>query len=170
MNRREFARRAAAGLALATLPGLITPLLRQAHAAVVDPFYGRSFSDLSGAQVDFTRYLGKPVVLNFWATWCPPCIKEMPDLEALHQKHAGVQFVGLAVDTAQNVRKFEEKVQVSYPLLIAGHAGIEIMRELGNKQGGLPFTVVFDAQGRVEQKVLGIVDPVALEKLIASMS
>src|SRR3546814_17822458 len=87
-------------------------------------------------------------LLNFWATWCPPCVKEMPDLEALHQKHRQAHFVGLAVDTAVNVRKFGEKVHVSYPLLIAGHGGIKLMRELGHKNGGLHFTVVFDKNGR----------------------
>ena len=94
----------------------------------------------------------------------------MPDLEALHQKHKHVQFVGLAVDTAVNVRKFGEKVQVSYPLLIAGHGGIKLMRDLGNKNGGLPFTVVFDKDGRISRQILGQVKPQELEQIIVGMS
>ncbi|TEA79090.1 TlpA family protein disulfide reductase [Allopusillimonas ginsengisoli] len=171
MNRRDFIRRAAGGAALAGIPCLVAPLAMQpARAAVVHPFYGHVFPDLNDRQIPFASYLGKPVVLNFWATWCPPCVKEMPDLEALHQKHANVQFVGLAVDTASNVVKFGEKVQVSYPLLIAGHDGIALMRDLGNKQGGLPFTVVFDAKGRVQREIIGLVKPDVLEKLLQDMS
>ncbi len=164
-------RRAAQGAALAGISGLAVPLaLQPARAAAVHPFYGQSFPDLNKQPVKFASYLGKPVVLNFWATWCPPCVKEMPDLEALHQKHAGVNFVGLAVDTASNVTKFGEKVQVSYPLLIAGHEGIGLMRGLGNKQGGLPFTVVFDAQGAIKREFLGLVDPEVLDRLLQDMA
>jgi hypothetical protein len=74
------------------------------------------------------------------------------------------------VDTAKNVRKFGEKVQVSYPLLIAGHQGIGMMRDLGNKQGGLPFTVVFDAQGGLKHEVLGEIDPAALDAYLEGLS
>src|SRR5690606_2201538 len=117
----------------------------------------------------FRSYLGKPVVLNFWATWCPPCVKEMPDLDALHQKHSGVHFVGLAVDTAGNVEKFTQKVKVGYPLLVAGHGGIQLMRELGNKSGGLPFTVIFDAAGREVRHFLGQIKPDELDAQLTQM-
>src|SRR3546814_9710055 len=142
MKRRDFLRQAAVAAGGAGLLGPLWPTW--AAALPPDPFYANVFPDLDDRQVDLGQYLGQPLVLNFWATWCPPCVKEMPDLEALHQKHRQAHFVGLAVDTAVNVRKFGEKVHVSYPLLIAGHGGIKLMRELGNKNGGLPFTVVFD--------------------------
>src|SRR5690606_21467840 len=96
-------------------------------------------------------------------------VKEMPDLDALHQKHTSVHFVGLAVDTAKNVDKFIQKVQVSYPLLIAGHGGIKQMRDLGNQTGGLPFTVIFDANGRMSTKILGQIKPDELDSYLTGM-
>lgn len=166
MNRRLFLGVAA----LAAGAPLYLPV-HATRAAVANPFYAQSFAALDGSEVAFTQYLGKPVVLNFWATWCPPCVKEMPDLEALHKRHGQVRFVGLAIDSAANVERFnKEKVHVSYPLLIAGHKGIELMRNLGNKQGGLPFTVVFDAEGSVAHTVLGPVKPDQLEARIQRLS
>ncbi|MGB3289492.1 MAG: TlpA disulfide reductase family protein [Burkholderiaceae bacterium] len=169
MKRRDFLRQAA--LATVGYAGLSGPI-RMAGAAVLppDPFYANAFPDLDDKQVGLDSYLGKPLVLNFWATWCPPCVKEMPDLDALHQKHTQVQFVGLAVDTAVNVRKFGEKVRVSYPLLIAGHGGIKLMRDLGNKNGGLPFTVIFDKDGRISRQILGQVKPEELERYLGELA
>ncbi|MDS1140360.1 TlpA disulfide reductase family protein [Pusillimonas sp. SM2304] len=168
MKRRDFLRQATLGAAgAAGWLGLAWPAW--AGALPPDPFYAHTFSDTQGGQVEFAAYLGRPLVLNFWATWCPPCVKEMPDLDALHKKHGHVQFVGLAVDTAANVQKFGEKVQVSYPLLIAGHGGIKLMRGLGNKNGGLPFTVVFDEKGRVSTQMLGQIKPDELDRYLANM-
>jgi len=163
MKRRGFLLRAGllagAGLAAAfPLPSL-----------AAENLFDASFPDADGAEQPMKQWLGKPVVVNFWATWCPPCVKEMPDLEALHQKYPDVNFLGLAVDTAVNVRKFNEKVQVSYPLLMIGHGGIERMRSMGNRAGGLPFTVVYDAKGQVAETILGQVKPAELEKTIQGL-
>lgn len=163
MNRRAFLLRtgalAGAGLAMSLpLPSLAAQSL-----------FDETFPDADGADQPMKQWLGKPVVVNFWATWCPPCVKEMPDLEALHQQYPGVNFLGLAVDTAVNVRKFNEKVQVSYPLLMIGHGGIERMRSMGNRAGGLPFTVVYDADGQVAETILGQVKPDELEKVIQGL-
>lgn len=137
------------------------------QAADADPLFQKSFPDASGAEQAMSAFLGKPVVVNFWATWCPPCVHEMPDLQALSERHPHVAFVGLAVDAAVNVRAFaDNKVKVSYPLLVTGHGGIEMMRPLGNSKGGLPFTVVFDAQGRVIERILGIIKPDSLDTLL----
>ena len=142
-----------------------------ARAAGADPLFRKSFPDAQGAEQPMSGFLGKPVVVNFWATWCPPCIHEMPDLQALSERHPHAAFVGLAVDTAVNVRSFaENKVKVSYPLLVTGHEGIDLMRPLGNSKGGLPFTVVFDAQGRPVERILGIVKPENLDTLLKGMN
>lgn len=137
--------------------------------AAADTLFDEAFPDMQGADQPMKQWLGKPVVVNFWATWCPPCVKEMPDLEALHQKYPQIHILGLAVDTAANVRKFSEKVQVSYPLLMIGHGGIERMRSMGNRAGGLPFTVVYDAHGKVAQTILGQVKPDDLEEIIRGL-
>jgi thiol-disulfide isomerase/thioredoxin len=169
MRRREFLQGLAAIAAgVAGLTGASEPA--QAAALAPDPFYGHAFPDPQGNTVQLDTYLGQTLVLNFWATWCPPCVKEMPDLDVLHKKHPGVHIVGIAVDTATNVKKFGDKVQVSYPLLVAGHGGIQHMRALGNKNGGLPFTVVFDRQGRAAKTILGQVDPQELDRLLTGMA
>ncbi len=165
MKRREFLSHTAWAASGATLAAMLVPL-RSAGAAtpVADAFYTNEFTDLEGSPVKVSQYLGKPLVMNFWATWCAPCVKEMPDLDMLHSRYQGMNFVGLAVDTPVNVKKFITKVQVSYPLLIGGHGAIQLMRTLGNKQGGLPFTVVFDANGQIADRVLGQIKPDEFEQ------
>jgi len=121
--------------------------------------YALELPDAAGRSHAVAGYRGKPLVVNFWATWCPPCVKEMPDLDALHKRYAQVQFLGIGIDTAANIRQFSEKIPVGYPLLVAGPSGIELLRRLGNPAGGLPFTVVFDAQGQVARRILGQVQP-----------
>jgi len=123
--------------------------------------------DPGGRAQPLERYRGRPLVVNFWATWCAPCVKEMPDLDALHRRFPKVQFVGIGVDTAENITQFIKKVPVAYPLLVAGNDGVDIVRSLGNTSGGLPFTVVFDADGSVRRTILG---QVAVDDLAATLS
>jgi Thiol-disulfide isomerase and thioredoxins len=170
MNRRDFLRHGltAAGVALAPFPLLASPSTEGEDAAA--QFLANSFPDLHGEPVALSRFAGKPLVVNFWATWCAPCVKEMPDLDALSKKHPGIGFLGLAVDTQANVERFIKKVQVSYPLLVAGHSAIEKMKALGNRKGGLPYTVIFDSESRVARDILGQVDSVDLDSYLASIS
>ncbi|MFC4278918.1 TlpA family protein disulfide reductase [Achromobacter aloeverae] len=117
----------------------------------------REFPGLDGASHRVGDWKGRPVLINFWATWCAPCVKEMPALDALSKAHPEARFVGIGVDTADNMRRFVSKVPVSYPLLVAGPAAIDLMRGLGNAPGGLPFTVLLDKDGGISHKVLGTV-------------
>jgi len=156
---------------LALCSGLVLPsAFARAAQEAPNALYAKSFASLDQGDVAMRQFLGQPLVLNFWASWCPPCVKEMPDLEALAQDHPQVGFVGLAVDSAVNVRRFIEKVQVSYPLLLSGHDGIAQMRDLGNRQGGLPFTVLFDAQGRPQRNILGQIHAAQLDGFIRSLA
>lgn len=100
---------------------------------------------------------GRPVLLNFWATWCPPCVKEMPELERFHQAFApkGWKVIGLAIDGPTPVREFLAKVGVGFDIGLAGFGGTELAQELGNTSGGLPFSVLIDAQGRVRHRKMG---------------
>jgi len=167
MNRRHFLFQglAAAGAALAPLP-----VFAAAQADPAAAFLAKSYPDLQGEPVPLSMYAGRPLIVNFWATWCAPCVKEMPDLDALARKYSDMTFVGIAVDTLSNVEKFLEKVQVAYPLLVAGHGGIGAMKALGNSKGGLPYTVIFDAQSQVSRDILGQVDPAELDAHLASLA
>jgi len=160
-----------AGLA-ASAAGIVLLRTLPGHAADhPDSLYQNEFADVNGKSHPLSDFLGKPLVVNFWATWCPPCVHEMPDLQSLFEQHPQAGFVGLAVDTSVNVRNFStQKVQVSYPLLIVGFDGIELMRPLGNTSGGLPFTVIFDARGQVSERMLGPVKPEKLAGVLERLA
>lgn len=156
MNRRDFLLRT---MACAGYAGLASFPFVPARAGSTQALFDQVLPDTTGTQQPLKQWQGRPLVVNFWATWCAPCVKEMPDLDALHRQFEQVGFVGLAVDTQSNVDKFLEKVQVSYPLLLIGNQGISLMRTLGNTKGGLPFTVVLDEQGTLVDSVLGQIKP-----------
>jgi thiol-disulfide isomerase/thioredoxin len=118
------------------------------------------FEQPQGGELLLADLRGKPLVLNFWATWCPPCIKEMPELNRFHREFAGRgwQVLGLAADSAAAVRSFLAGAPVGYPIGLAGFAGIELSRLLGNTSGALPYTVVLGAKGQVLHQKLGETD------------
>lgn len=104
---------------------------------------------------------GKPWLLNFWATWCPPCIEELPLLSSFHQEYSvkGWQVLGLAVDQLEPVKRFLAHAPVTFPIALAGVSGIELSKSLGNLSGGLPFTVVLGSDGLIAHRKIGKVTP-----------
>lgn len=136
--------------------------------------FASRFIDTRGTPQALSQWQGKILVVNFWASWCPPCRDEMPYFSRLHTKYAdnGVQFIGIAVDNAANVSSFEKTRPVSYPLLIADATGAELSRILGNTKQALPFTLVLDRAGtplliragRLHEKELEATLQSALEK------
>jgi thiol-disulfide isomerase/thioredoxin len=119
--------------------------------------WGMRFQRPSGGQLSMDELRGRPLIVNFWATWCAPCIKEMPEIDRFHREHAarGWQVLGLAIDSAEPVRAFLERIPVGFPVALAGLSGMELLRNLGNVAGALPFTVHYDADGRVRRRRLG---------------
>jgi thiol-disulfide isomerase/thioredoxin len=105
--------------------------------------------DAAGQAQALAQWRGRILVVNFWATWCGPCVEEMPELSSLQSEHdpGQVQIIGIGVDSASNIAQFQAKSPVAYPLLVAGAGGIELSRNFGNEVGGLPFTVIIDARG-----------------------
>jgi len=142
-----------------------------ASASAVQKLWASSLPDATGANQALARYRGKPVVVNFWASWCAPCVQEMPALSALSQQYApkSIQFIGIGVDTAANIATFLNKVPVKYPVYVAGFGGADISRNLGDAAGGLPFTVVIDRTGVVRYSKLGKVDEAELKQVLGSL-
>ncbi|MCY7307708.1 MAG: TlpA family protein disulfide reductase [Rhodoferax sp.] len=132
---------------------------RREHAGATSrsPIWDSSFASLSGPPTQLRDFAGKPLLLNFWATWCPPCIEEFPLLDDFYRKNRsnGWQVLGLAVDQVKAVETFLQRNGVSFPIAMAGLAGIDLSRTLGNLSGGLPFTIVFGASGEVLQRRIG---------------
>ena len=120
-------------------------------------FWRLSLDTPDGAKLDMQRFKGKPLLVNFWATWCPPCVEELPLLDRFYREHAanGWQVVGLAIDQPTPVRQFLQKLPVSFPMAMAGLEGTELGRSLGNATGGLPFTVVMGSSGAVLHRKMG---------------
>lgn len=116
-----------------------------------------SFEQPSGGTLAMATLRGAPVVLNFWGTWCPPCVKEMPELDKFQRQFGpqGWRVVGLAVDNPTAVREFLARSPFSYTIALAGFDGSELSRKLGNHQGGLPYTVVFNRQGAIAHRKAG---------------
>jgi thiol-disulfide isomerase/thioredoxin len=147
---------AAAGLAGAGLAWW-----RLAPTAVADGalagFWTQTWDTPAGQPLAMQRFQGRPLLLNFWATWCPPCVEELPLLNAFYAERQaqGWQVLGLAVDQPSAVRQFLQRLPLAFPVGLAGLGGTELSRQLGNATGGLPFTVVFNAAGQIAQRKIG---------------
>jgi len=120
-------------------------------------FWSSRFDRPEGGELITASMKGRPLLLNFWATWCPPCVQELPELAQFRRefKAQGWQVLGLAVDSPTPVREFLQKLPLDFDIGMAGLTGTDLARKLGNTQGGLPFSVAFGANGEVIWRKLG---------------
>lgn len=130
---------------------------RQQEAASPHGLWNMQFARLDDTSLSMQAFAGKPLLLNFWATWCPPCVEELPLLDRFHAAKSGNawQVLGLAVDKPDAVKSFLQKVPVRFAVAMAGANGIELAKSLGNSGGGLPFTAVFDRAGNLLHRKMG---------------
>ncbi len=166
--RRRWLFAAVAASAAAAGAGLSWWQARPGDAAVAQalPVWDMVFPTPDGDNMAMRVFAGKPLLLNFWATWCPPCVEEMPLLDRFYTENSGNgwQVLGIAVDQAAAVKRFLARTPVRFPITLAGISGVELSRSLGNQGGGLPFTVVFDNLGRIAQRKIGQVTPQDLKE------
>lgn len=136
-----------------------------------DTLWAQQWTALDGSTLPMESLRGRPTVVNFWATWCPPCVHELPLLNAFHRSHhaQGWQVLGVAIDKAAAVQQFLRKLPLDYPVALAGPGGVGLTRALGNLPGGLPFTLVTAANGRILHRKIGQIQAPDLEHWAASM-
>lgn len=139
-----------------------------ADSAAVAQMHALTLPDAAGEPIALAALRGQPTLVNFWATWCPPCIEEMPELSAFDGEFRGrgLRIVGIGIDSASNIAQFSRKTPMSYPLLVAGTSGLELVRRFGNTAGALPFTVVLDRNGRIAWRMLGRFQTAALREAV----
>jgi thiol-disulfide isomerase/thioredoxin len=149
--------------------GQVPPLLARPTLPILGKAPTWVLRDVDGREVKSSDYLGKVVVVDFWATWCPPCRKEIPEYIAWQKKYAdrGLVILGFSMDEApaSEVKAFGVKMKVNYPLLMANGATAEAFGGIE----GLPTSFIIDREGNIRHRKVGLTDPDAYEKLIASL-
>ncbi|MDO8455855.1 MAG: TlpA disulfide reductase family protein [Burkholderiaceae bacterium] len=126
-------------------------------AGDLSDLWSQTFDTPTGGKLVMQALRGKPVLINFWATWCPPCVEELPLLERFYSQNKanGVQIVGLAADKPEAVHTFLQKMPLTFPIGLVGMSGIALSKSWGNLVGGLPFSVMLAADGHVMQRKMG---------------
>ena len=148
----------ARGRALLLAVGL---LLSSANALALDTtgLFSSTMNGTDGNPVALEKFRGKPLIINFWARWCPPCRKEIPELIKLQKEFSGrgLTVLGVAVEEdAAAVLEFANAYEVNYPVVVDKKKGIWLMQNLGNSQAGLPFTLLIDRQGNIVSRKMGM--------------
>jgi thiol-disulfide isomerase/thioredoxin len=137
-----------------------------AGAANADPLFAVKLSGTDDKPVALESFRGKPLIVNFWARWCAPCRKEIPELIRIHDSHAkhGLVVLGIGLeDKAESVRDFMKAYEMNYPVLLARDKGIELMQALGNSKAGLPFTIAVNRKGEIVASKLGAMNRADLD-------
>ncbi|MDO9064856.1 MAG: TlpA disulfide reductase family protein [Sulfuricella sp.] len=133
-----------------------------------EPVFAASFRDLDDKLQPLKQWRGKVVVLNFWAPWCPPCREEIPDFIRLQDKYRerGLVIIGVALDEKIKVQTFADEMGINYSILLGEMEAVDLARKIGNRLGGLPFTVVIDRNGRIVASEVGGLTMARLEKIV----
>lgn len=165
-------------LILIVLIGLATaffmsgkPVQQQNNQSVTAELFATSLPDENGETQALSQWKGKIIVLNFWATWCPPCREEMPELSALNTEYQdkNVIVIGIALDEIKLIKQFNEENNMSYPLLAAEDTGGNLAFNLGNDKSALPFTVIIKPDGTVANTYFGRISKALLEETLVKL-
>ena len=136
---------------------------------VTAKFFDAQFTDPAGKPVNLAALRGKTIVVNFWSTWCPPCVEEMPMFSEVQTayKDKNVVFVGIAADQVANVKEFLQKTPVNYPIAIGGQQAFELSQALGNRHDAVPFTLMINAKEGITSRHFGVYTRKDLESDLA---
>jgi thiol-disulfide isomerase/thioredoxin len=129
-----------------------------------------AFNDLGGAQTPLSTWAGRPLLINFWATWCAPCLREIPLLKTFGEEHPSIQVLGIAVDDLDDVRKYADEMQFTYPVLVGQSEAMNAMAVLRNDAGVMPFSVFTAPDGAVLAIHAGELHSEHLELLSATLA
>lgn len=160
---------------LAVAAGAAVGIGRKSAVEMPDPraeaIFAAQLPDTLGANHELAQYRGKVLVVNFWASWCAPCLEEMPGFVRLQNKYRerGVVFVGVAIDDPDAVRPFMAKLGVDYPVLTAEAAGYELLKAAGDSKGVMPYTLLISRAGAVAQTRSGIYRETELDQALAAL-
>lgn len=134
----------------------------------IRPLMAVPMPDLEGKSRRVGDWAGKILVVNFWATWCPPCLEEMPELSRLQEKYRDrdVVVLGISTDELDKIREFAKEHPVSYPLLAGNVEAMDLGISLGNDKGVLPYTAIIKADGTIAKTYFGQVDQALLEQTL----
>ena len=152
----------------AQAPDSLSPEQAKSAAEVL---YVTSLPDLKGNNQPFAQWRGKVLIVNFWATWCPPCREEIPQFIKVQEiyRSRGLVFVGVAVDKKDAVLAYADEIGINYPVLLGDLEAIELTRKAGNRAGALPFTLIIDRTGKIIATELGGLTQAKLEPIIGPL-
>ncbi|PSJ17537.1 TlpA family protein disulfide reductase [Nitrosomonas supralitoralis] len=127
-----------------------------------------SLPDIQGKNQEVSQWLGKVMVVNFWATWCTPCREEIPEFIEAQKKYGeqGLIFIGIAIDQVDKVKMFHQEFGINYPVLVGSFDTWSLLEAAGNRHSALPYTVVINRSGELVENYLGRVDLNKLEKMV----
>ncbi len=145
-------------------PELTTEISQQGAKAIL----AANLPDIQGEGQAVSQWLGKVMVVNFWATWCTPCQEEIPEFIEAQEKFRdqGLVFVGIALDQPDKVKKFSQEFGINYPVLVGSMSAWSLVEAAGNRMSVLPYTVIINRSGEIVETYLGRVNLDKLEKAV----
>ena len=169
-TRRELMVLGAVGVAAGLTGAIVGALGLQSRTGAAE-LLSAALPDLSGKVRTLREWQGRVVLANFWATWCAPCLEEMPLLSSFGSEMGpkGLQVVGIGIDQAAKISDFAGKHKITYPLLVGDAGTIGLMRKLGNSGGGLPFSCILGRDGALAHIKLGTFSRPELTQVLAPL-
>jgi thiol-disulfide isomerase/thioredoxin len=173
VTRSVVIRFAALILVLALIGGFVvtTVATRNTESSAAERLYAASMHDARGQSQALSQWQGRYLVVNFWATWCAPCVKEMPELDLVQRQYArrNVTIVGIGIESEDKVRQFRDRLGLDLTLLAGGYGALSLARGFGDDQGVLPYTVMLSTKGEVLHTRAGALQPGQLQAWLAAL-